>query len=158
MITAYFQGGPLDGQTKPITTTTFEAIHEEKYQLDITDLDVEVVIIYRLRYSAYTRRDGSLVKNEKGQTILLFEGMTKMQRKYPKELIQAPVAIESERLSQYFLYDHLPPHLQGTSKQFHDLMYWIVQEIPQQPERAAGLRKLLEAKDCIVRAKLTAGY
>lgn len=56
---------------------------------------------------------------------------------------------------RYFAYDHLPPHLQKISKPFHDLaaqMINTVQDGEGGPEKAAGLRKLLEAKDCFVRA------
>lgn len=59
-----------------------------------------------------------------------------------------------ERLFQFFAYEHLPPHLQETSKLFHDLARKIILSQSPNPERTAGLRKLLEAKDCIVRARL----
>ncbi len=57
-------------------------------------------------------------------------------------------------LLKYFKYDHLPAHLQETSKPFCDLAQWMVDNLPSCAERTAGLRKLLEAKDCAVRAKL----
>lgn len=59
-----------------------------------------------------------------------------------------------DRMMQFFAYAHLPPHLQEISKPFGDLAQQIVDVLPANAERAAGLRKLLEAKDCIVRAKL----
>ncbi len=59
-----------------------------------------------------------------------------------------------DRMMQFFAYAHLPPHLQEISKPFGDLAQQIVDTLPANPERTAGLRKLLEAKDCIVRAKL----
>lgn len=55
---------------------------------------------------------------------------------------------------QFFNYEHLPPHLQEVSKPFCELARNIVAIIPSNPERTAGLRKLLEAKDCIVRANI----
>jgi hypothetical protein len=55
---------------------------------------------------------------------------------------------------QFFAYEHLPPHLQEISKPFGELAKQIVATLPANPERTVGLRKLLEAKDCIVRAKL----
>jgi ferritin-like protein len=55
-------------------------------------------------------------------------------------------------LLQFFAYEHLPPHLQAVSKQFHDLAHAMVVTLPANPERSAGLRRLLEAKDCAVRA------
>lgn len=59
-----------------------------------------------------------------------------------------------DRLMQFFAYSHLPPHLQEISKPFGDLAQQIVDTLPANAERTVGLRKLLEAKDCIVRAKL----
>lgn len=55
---------------------------------------------------------------------------------------------------QFFDYEHLPPKLQEVSKQFHILAHSMVDTIPNNPERTAMLRKLLEAKDCAVRAYL----
>jgi hypothetical protein len=56
---------------------------------------------------------------------------------------------------KFFEYKHLPDRLQAISKPFHDLAYVSVNDIVKNPaEMAAGLRKLLEAKDCIVRSFL----
>ena len=60
----------------------------------------------------------------------------------------------TDRMMQFFAYEHLPPHLQAVSKLFGDLAKQIVETLPQNAERTAGLRKLLEAKDCAVRALL----
>lgn len=57
-----------------------------------------------------------------------------------------------DRLMQFFKYDHLPAHLQAISKPFADLAEHIDLSLPANPERAVALRKLLEAKDCAVRA------
>lgn len=57
-------------------------------------------------------------------------------------------------LLQFFAYEHLPPHLQVISKPFGDLAHKIVETLPSNPERTMALRKLLEAKDCAVRAHL----
>lgn len=59
-----------------------------------------------------------------------------------------------EHILQFFAYQHLPEHLQAISKPFSEQADHIVKTIPRSPERTAGLRKLLEAKDCIVRAFL----
>jgi hypothetical protein len=53
---------------------------------------------------------------------------------------------------KYFTYKHLPEHLQEVSKPFCDLAEMIDSNITDSAEKSAGLRKLLEAKDCIVRA------
>jgi hypothetical protein len=59
-----------------------------------------------------------------------------------------------DHIEQFFAYAHLPPHLQEVSKQFADLAQVIVSTLPRNPERTVALRKLLEAKDAAVRAKL----
>lgn len=59
-----------------------------------------------------------------------------------------------DRMMQFFAYEHLPPHLQAVSKPFGELAKQIVETLPSNAERTAGLRKLLEAKDCAVRALL----
>jgi len=58
-----------------------------------------------------------------------------------------------EHLLQYFTYAHLPPHLAAVSKPFADLAE-VVADLPSSPEVTVALRKLLEAKDCAVRARL----
>lgn len=59
-----------------------------------------------------------------------------------------------ENLLQFFSYTHLSPDLQEVSKPFADVAFYIVHHLPQNPERTVALRKLLEAKDCAVRAYL----
>lgn len=53
---------------------------------------------------------------------------------------------------QYFAYEHLPEHLQDVSEEFYFLATHLDRTLPSGPEKSAGLRKLLEAKDCMVRA------
>ena len=60
----------------------------------------------------------------------------------------------TDRMLQFFAYSHLPAHLQEISKPFEDLAQHIVDTLPPNPERTVALRKLLEAKDCAVRANL----
>ena len=57
-------------------------------------------------------------------------------------------------LMQFFEYAHLPTHLQEISKPFGELAKLITEILPENAERTTALRKLLEAKDCAVRAKL----
>lgn len=59
-----------------------------------------------------------------------------------------------EHIEQFFTYAHLPPHLQDVSRPFADLASLIIATLPRNPERTVALRKLLEAKDAAVRAKL----
>lgn len=69
---------------------------------------------------------------------------------------------------EYFTYEHLPPHLQGISRPFCELAYALAEGDNSAkggnvttghgplsgPELTVALRKLLEAKDCAVRAAL----
>lgn len=57
-------------------------------------------------------------------------------------------------LLRYFEYGHLPPHLQAVSQPCHMLAHAMADELDDSPELTVGLRKLLEAKDCFVRAAL----
>jgi len=63
----------------------------------------------------------------------------------------------TEPILQFFRYDHLPAHLQDVSRPFGDLAITVVDTLPRNPERTVALRKLLEAKDAAVRAKLYEG-
>jgi len=55
---------------------------------------------------------------------------------------------------KFFSYEHLPLKLQTVSKPLGDLARKMDEELPDGAEKSAGLRKLLEAKDCLVRAAL----
>lgn len=60
----------------------------------------------------------------------------------------------SSPIMKYFAYEHLPERLQTVSKPLGDLARAMDEALPDGPEKSAGLRKLLEAKDCLVRAAL----
>lgn len=60
----------------------------------------------------------------------------------------------TEPMLQFFEYGHLPVHLQVISQEFYLLAHRIVKTLPRNSERTTALRKLLEAKDCAVRAQL----
>jgi len=60
----------------------------------------------------------------------------------------------SKHIVEYFEYKHLPEHLQAVSKPFSELAIAMNEILADGPEKSAGLRKLLEAKDCMVRASL----
>lgn len=57
-------------------------------------------------------------------------------------------------IMKYFQYEHLPAHLQEVSKPIGDLAKLMDETLPDGAEKSTGLRKLLEAKDALVRAKL----
>lgn len=79
-------------------------------------------------------------------------------------------AKEFDHYLSYFKFDHLPEHLRAASAPFHALVTqikkdyldlaltstdgFVTTEAPEFSETIHGIRKILEAKDCIVRARL----
>ena len=61
--------------------------------------------------------------------------------------------VSTTAILKYFEYSHLPERLHVISKPFHDLAHQFAESLDG-PELTAGLRKLLEAKDCMIRAAL----
>lgn len=59
-------------------------------------------------------------------------------------------------VDKYFTYAHLPEPLRLVSEPICTLAALMDANLPDGPEKSAGMRKLLEAKDCFVRAKLDA--
>lgn len=57
-------------------------------------------------------------------------------------------------IQKYFAFDHLPESLKRISQPVGELALEMEAALPDGPEKSAGLRKLLEAKDCFVRAAL----
>jgi hypothetical protein len=77
--------------------------------------------------------------------------------------VTGPISTEgrhpsTRQIAQWFAYSHLPAgkprHL---SAMCAALAGQMVRELPDGPELTAGLRKLLEAKDCFVRAAIEGG-
>lgn len=61
----------------------------------------------------------------------------------------------TEAVLRFFSYDHLPEgELRDTSQACAELAQDMVDSLPPGAELTVGLRKLLEAKDCFVRAAL----
>jgi hypothetical protein len=60
----------------------------------------------------------------------------------------------AEPILQFFAYEHLRDDLKAVSQPFGNMAAQIVETLPRNPERTVALRKLLEAKDAAVRAKL----
>lgn len=58
------------------------------------------------------------------------------------------------QLMRYFEYGHLPEPLKSASMPFATLAKWADEHLPDGPEKTVCLRKLLESKDCAVRAAL----
>ncbi len=57
----------------------------------------------------------------------------------------------TEAILRHFAWEHLPPRLQAVGRPFGELAHEMAERLDG-PELTAGLRKLLEAKDCMVRA------
>lgn len=71
--------------------------------------------------------------------------------------VSAEAVAEHEQkvpILKFFRFAHLPEKLQNVSEPFHALAHLLVATLPIGAELSAGLRKLLEAKDCAVRAAL----
>lgn len=61
---------------------------------------------------------------------------------------------EGEQIMRFFAFGHLKPEQREVSRFFAEHAVRVVETLPRCAERTAGLRKLLEAKDCFVRASL----
>ena len=60
----------------------------------------------------------------------------------------------SDMIMRFFKSEHLPPDLRPISGDCEVLAQAMAIRLPEDPEKTAGLRKLLEAKDCFVRAAI----
>ena len=65
-----------------------------------------------------------------------------------------PLSPSDKALLDFFEYNHLPPHLAEVSKKCYSLAHLLIEDCGNNAEFTAGLRKLLEAKDCFVRSAL----
>ena len=57
-------------------------------------------------------------------------------------------------IMKYFSYKHLPEKQATLSRAFCEIAENLDRDLPDSAEKSAGLRKLLEAKDCFVRDSL----
>ena len=60
----------------------------------------------------------------------------------------------TDPILEFFAFEHLPYHLQEISRPFGELVMRMLGLLPRNAERSAMFRKILEGKDCAVRAKL----
>ncbi len=67
------------------------------------------------------------------------------------------VIVGEERMMKWFEFEHLPEHLKVVSIKFYEVACSLCALVESGPERTVALRKLLEAKDAAVRAKLNPG-
>ena len=62
--------------------------------------------------------------------------------------------MQVNEIMKHFKFDHLPLNLKEISLPCCNLALTMEDQLPDCDEKAIGLRKLLEAKDCFVRASL----
>ncbi len=55
---------------------------------------------------------------------------------------------------QFFTFNNLPEPQCAAAEQVAGLAQQMEETLPDGPEKSAGMRKLLEAKDCFVRAAM----
>lgn len=60
-------------------------------------------------------------------------------------------------MMKWFKFDHLPDELKPVSSFFWDCACQLIATVAPGPERTVSLRKLLEAKDAAVRARVNPG-
>lgn len=93
------------------------------------------------------------VGKEKLRKMLLYQ-------KYITFCLERELGVEpvvEERMMKWFEFGHLPEHLQAVSSKFYDAACSVCALVDPGPERTVALRKLLEAKDAAVRAKINPG-
>lgn len=82
------------------------------------------------------------------------EALERMVRDAADAIERHDLDADIKHVLGFFVFEHLPPHLQRWSAPFQALArdVWDNGYALDKRETLAGLRKLLEAKDCIVRA------
>jgi len=65
-----------------------------------------------------------------------------------------PDLLHSHGILQFFAYEHFPPETHEVGRMFGELAQWIEASIPSNMQKWSALEKLLESKDCAVRALL----
>lgn len=122
--------------------------------------DAGVVFVHgdRLVNLSVTDHNGNIHKRtsvtlyQPGDTIRHADGGYAVWMDYQQQ--QAQPKPQGSTTGKYFAFAHLPAHLQIVSKPLAQLAELLEQLLPSGPELSAGMRKLLEAKDCFVRAAL----
>lgn len=61
-----------------------------------------------------------------------------------------------QRFMRWFRSEHLPDDLRAIAVPIEQLACQLHANLPDSAEKSAGLRKLIEAKDCFVRARIEA--
>ena len=72
----------------------------------------------------------------------------------PQNEIQINEKYVPSPIMKYFSFSHLPLSLHLPAASIAEVAGLMDRHLPNGPEKSAGLRKLLEAKDCFVRSLL----
>lgn len=70
----------------------------------------------------------------------------------PKSKPIQPVTMPSDRMQKWFNYDHPIELCKPIVAEINKAALAVIEKVPHGPERTVALRKLLEAKDAVVRA------
>lgn len=96
--------------------------------------------------------DGYLVRYEDGYES--YSPAAAFESGYRAVAAPKPQHPAVQDLLGFFVFEHLPEKLQAVSRPIGELAREMADHLPDCAEKTAGLRKLLEAKDCLVRAAL----
>jgi hypothetical protein len=86
--------------------------------------------------------------------VIAYTDWVKAKGGIPKSDPSQWVSNKVNPIMKFFEFEHLPKHLQQVSESICLIARAYDESLPDGPEKSAGLRKLLEAKDCFVRAAL----
>lgn len=101
-----------------------------------------------------TCEDGYLAHDARGYPYpIAAEEFSRIYVEEPAPVDVATLHPATAELLRYFAWEHLPAVLQVVSRPFGELAHRVA-AAGQGPETTTALRKLLEAKDCAVRAAL----
>ena len=107
----------------------------------------------KARFDAMTEAERLRVVTEEDWEAILDDGLDE-EPPEPEQEPETTLHPAVEALLDFFDYDHLAEPMRGVSEQFSRLAGSIAIDIPDSAEKTTALRKLLEAKDCAVRAVL----
>jgi len=144
----YDRGGMLD---KP--STIMQATSDQPCDAGVVYVHGErLVNLIVTDHNGNTHKRTSVTLYQPGDEVTHADGGYAMWMTYQQA--QAQPKPQGSTTAKYFAFAHLPPHLQLVSKPLGVLADLLEQLLPNGPEKSAGMRKLLEAKDCFVRAAL----
>ena len=122
---------------------------------------IKMILVYKNRHYVTTRKftdlyldtftdkvNGFIREAKNGSAFLMREA-------YEDQDLPMQTGINPPNLMQFFEFEHLPPFLQAVSAPYSALANLIVGTLEPGAETTVALRKLLESKDCAVRAKLS---